>query len=379
MKQIDTPVDVAVVCGGGINAHSILLSLSRLSWQGRVVLLRHASQEQGFVECVSRSVEVWAPEILDNNSVPGMLEDHFGNAERIFVLFTDEKFHPAFAAWARTHPESRIRAYVGSVQLLSEILDRYLFCQFISDRALAQVPKTIQGTDDPFDAFGESFIVRPRYSWRGLAQRERVKLVKGRDEYAAALQSFASRGLKADDLSFQELLSIRNEDNVSICGWYGPDKQHLYCTRKVLQWPPSTGGGDLVERIDPPVGLMQQATTILKAFEYEGPFELEFVFDANTHTYKVIELNPRFWLQHGLIEAITGCALVSGCLGCEPLPVSEREQGLRYWVNPLYSCSRALKLDLRSMRCWLSPASWAPFGLRDAVRYGVHYCWQKLR
>jgi hypothetical protein len=80
-----------------------------------------------------------------------------------------------------------------------------------------------------------------------------------------------------------------------------------------------------------------------------------------------------------LIEAITGCALVSGCLDLKPLPASEREPAFLYWVNPLYSCWRALKLDFKSLKCWLSSEGWAPFGMREALRYGARYMKAKAR
>ncbi len=370
---------LAIVCGNGINAHTIIYNLQTLNFAGRIVMLWHTSEGPGIVGCLNKKTEQQELTIDDPDQLPGWLVHSYGNSSPIYVLFTDERFHPAFAKWLAGHPASPIRCHLGSIVYMDAILDRYEFCSFISSRNLASVPRTIRGDEDPVSAFGNAFIVRPRMSWFGVAQRERVRLVHDKDSFDAAISYYHSKGLNRDQLSFQELLSIRNEANVSICGWYGPDKQHLYCTRKVLQWPPSTGGGDLVERLDPPDGLMEQAKAILDALAYDGPFELEFVFDEKAEAYKVIELNPRFWLQHGLIEALSGCALVSACVGQNPLAVAEKEQALRYWVNPLYSCSRGLKLDFLSLRCWLSAESWAPFGLRDAVRYGWHYCLNRMR
>ena len=372
-------MDTAIVCGNGINAHTLVRTLRRLDWRGRTVLLWHEAEGRGIAGCLNPQVEHWAVSVRTLDELPEIIEERYGRQGRIVVFFTDERYHPAFAEWRKRHPDSVLHCHLGSIPHMQAMLDRYEFCRFIETRKLAAVPRTIRGDEDPFAAFGESFIVRPRLSWFGVSQRERVKLVHGRESFTAALEDFASRGLAPADLSFQERLSIRSQDNVSICGWHGPDVRHLYCSRKVLQYPPKTGGGDVVELLPPPPGVMAQAQAILAAMEYDGPFELEFVFDETAAEFKVTELNPRFWLQHGLIEAVSGSALVGTYLGRGPLAVSEAELGLRYWVNPLYTAFRALKLDLRSLRYFASPKSWKPLSAAEALRYAADYAARKAR
>lgn len=371
-------MDTAIVCGNGINAHTLVRTLARLGWTGRVVLLWHETEGRGFAGCLNRHVEQWAISIRTLDELPELVEKRYGREGRVFVFFTDERYHPVFAEWLARHPDSAIRCHLGSARHMPAMLDRYEFCRFIETRRLASVPRTIRGEEDPFAAFGDSFIVRPRLSWFGVSQRERVKLVAGRDQFGAALADYAARGLSPADLSFQERLSIRNRDNVSICGWYGPAARHLHCSRKVLQYPPKTGGGDVVELVPPPPGVQEQAQAILAAMEYDGPFELEFVFDERAGEFKVTELNPRFWLQHGLIEAVSGCALVGSYLGRGPLPADAQKRGLRYWVNPMYTAFRLLKLDPRSLRYYASPKSWKPFSAAQALRYAADYARRRL-
>lgn len=370
--------DTAVVCGNHINAHTLVRNLERLGWAGRLVLLRHEQEAPGLAVCLNPQVEPWAVAIRTPEELPALIADRYGRAGAVWIFFTDERYHPAFAAWQAQHPDSALRFHLGSTAHMLAVLDRYEFCRFIETRRLASVPRTLRGDEDPFAAFGESFIVRPRLSWFGVAQRERVKLVTGRSEHASALQAYAARGLQAADLSYQELLSIRNQDNVSICGWYGPAAQRLFCSRKVLQYPPKTGGGDVVELLAPPPGVLEQAQGILAALAYEGPFEMEFVFDEKAGEFKVTELNPRFWLQHGLIEAVSGRALVSAYLGRPEQAASAAERQLRYWVNPLYTFFRLRRADFRSFRRWVSPRAWKPFTVFDTLRYGLRYARRKL-
>jgi hypothetical protein len=362
--------DIAVVCGNHINAHTLVRNLRRLGWPGRLVLLRHESEAAGLAVCLNPGTESWAVPIRDAADLPGLIHDRYCRAGgNVTVFFTDERYHPAFAEWRRQHPDSPLRFHLGSTAHMQAVLDRHEFCRFIEDRRLASVPRTVVGEADPFTAFGESFLVRPRLSWSAIDQRERVKLVRGRTEHADAQKAFAARGLQAADLCYQEMLSVRNQDNISICGWHGPSVRHLYCTRKVLQYPPKTGGGDVVELRPPPPGVLESAGSILAALAYEGPFEMEFIFDENAREFKVTELNARFWLQQGLIEAVSGCALVSAYLGRAPQPPARAEQNLRYWVNPLYACFRAFKLDFRGLFYWGHRRAWAPITPGEAMRY----------
>ncbi len=371
--------DTAVVCGIHINAHTIIRNLKRINWPGRIVLLRHSSEPRGMAACLSPKIEECVADIDEEKELPSLLEKKYGEYGKVFILFTDERYHAAFAEWKQKHPDSSLRFQIGSVEHVQTILDRYLFSQFIEDNQLGQVPRTIPGDADPFKTFGSSFIIRPRLSWSGINARERVRLINNHIEYEKAIADFESRGLLRSDLSYQERLSIRNQDNVSICGWYGSTTRHFFCSRKVMQYPPNTGGGDVVELLDAPAKVMEQAANILSALNYEGPFELEFVFDLADKNFKVIELNPRFWMQQGLIEAVSGRALVSNCLELQPQTISERDKRLRYWVNPLYVPFRAAKGDFRSLRYLLSSQSCKPLTTTEALRYAMFFIRKNLR
>ena len=63
---------------------------------------------------------------------------------------------------------------------------------------------------------------------------------------------------------------------------------------------------------------------------------------------KIIELNPRLWMQHALVGRVTGNALVRRYLGLEDEP-DAADSSCRYWLNSIYTLSRLLRLDLRSM------------------------------
>jgi len=363
----------AVIVGGHVNAQTIIRSLKALSFGGKIVLLQESREPRCLASYCNPEVEVWrVPLSVPGDLLPALMERFERAQEKTAVFFTDERFHLALSE-SQLEDNPWLKVHFGVSAHVRTILDRQRFCQFLADGRLADVPKTIDGVQDPFKVFGKQFILRPRYSWHDLSQHESVRLVSSQKEYDHWMADFQSRGLGRGDVCYQELLSIRDEDNVSICGWHDKDKQYIICTHKVLQHPPKTGNGDVVERIEPPEGVREAALRVLKALDYDGPFELEFVFDVKSNKYQVIELNPRFWMQHGLVEAATGCALVASYLGIKPTKSSARKIETRYWVNPLYAIFRLMRGDFRAVRYAGREDAYMPFSFSQAIGFApVH-------
>jgi hypothetical protein len=136
----------------------------------------------------------------------------------------------------------------------------------------------------------------------------------------------------------------------------------------VLQHPPAKGDGDVVGLKEPPDGLLETTSNILSALDYSGPFELEFVFDARNKQYKVIELNPRFWLQHGLVESVSGCAPVARYIGCEPLEVAQGKYPFDYWIHTPYGLLRLARGDLRALTYLANRRCLRPVGVFKTLR-----------
>lgn len=371
-------IDNAVIVGGHVNAHTIIKSLKTIHFEGKIILLRGTHELCGLASFCNPDVEVWRVPLKTPGDLIVALAERFGkNGKKTAVFFTDERFHVVLSE-CRLEEMPWLVVHIGAFQYIRIILDRQLFCQFLLDGKLANVPKTIDGGQDPFKVFGEQFILRPRYSWHDLSRHEAVRLISSRKEYDYWMKDFKSRGLNSDHVCYQELLSIRDEDNVSVCGWYDKNNQYLICTHKVLQHPPKTGNGDVVERIDPPEGVMEAALRVLQALEYEGPFELEFVFDERSNRHQVIELNPRFWMQHGLVEAVTGYALTASYLNRSPLMPSVEGLEIRYWVNPLYALFRMIKGDIRIFK-YTRGCAVKPFLYKQAAMYSIIHIFNKLR
>jgi predicted ATP-grasp superfamily ATP-dependent carboligase len=72
--------------------------------------------------------------------------------------------------------------------------------------------------------------------------------------------------------------------------------------RKLREHPVKYGTATFAESILVPA-ILEEATPLVKALDYTGTCEIEFLLDKRDGKYKLIEINPRTWLWVGLAKA----------------------------------------------------------------------------
>lgn len=341
----------AVITGWYVNAYSIVHSLRAIGWQGRTVCLRQARTGAVLADQFGRDVEVWTVDLDKPSDLPDLIMERIPADAEAHVFCTDERFLGAFrqAAQSPQPGKPRILGTLPAATRLDTILDRFAFYEFIRTRNLAPVPQTLPAEPAAAQSLGTDMAVRVKRSWDGLRKLPRVHLVRSEAERQQVEAALQEAGMEPHEWCYQERLSTCPEHNVSVCGWHDAQEQRYWVTRKVVQHPPEIGNGDVCELLTADFPQLQEWTrTILEGLEFQGAFEMEFVLDRNTGGYKVIELNPRFWMQHGLIEEASNHLLVRRHLG---MPAADPPASLpRYWINPVYGLKRLLRADFRSLR-----------------------------
>jgi len=324
-------------------------------------------------------VQIWR--VPDNTGLVDFLAERIPLEDRKWLFFTEERSLEEVWAAHRNPWLETAKWYPGEQCRLQEILDRFRFYQLIAAKSLGNVPRTISGESDPFAEFGDEFIMRYRLTWFRGMKTPRVRLVKGRAEWQAAVRSGQAQGYGPADWCYQEVLSLAPEDNVSVCGWHDVKSPRYAATHKLLQFPERQGNGDVCGLIELPAALADITRRLLNELLYTGPFELEFVRDARTGRYCVIELNPRFWMQHPLAGGNLGQALVRRYLA---LPEEAAANGPlpRYWVNTIVALNRLLHADFRGWRYLRDPQAIrmppVPVTLRWLPRFSVNLVLRRI-
>ena len=246
--------DTAIIIGNHINALTIVNSLNAIGFVGGIFVVKNFGAPKLVAECCSNNVKAWDPRLSNAKDFIHLLRSEFAEDERKIVFLTNEAFHFALRDAIVAQSVPNLVCHIGDAASLESILDRFLFYRLVEKIDSSLCPKTISGDQDPTPVFGEHFVLRPRISCSSLDRHEKVKIIRNQEEWRAAVETLRGHGLSEDDWCYQELMSIDPKENVSICGWYDDDAKTplLHCTRKVLQHPPGSGNGDVVERMESP-------------------------------------------------------------------------------------------------------------------------------
>lgn len=102
----------------------------------------------------------------------------------------------------------------------------------------------------------------------------------------------------------QGLIAGPNTNHVKVCAYFDASGRELACIgmRKIRQYPVDFGVGTMMESIED-VELAALGLRFFRAMQWCGPGSIEFKWDAHDGCWKLIELNPRLWQQHGLAAA----------------------------------------------------------------------------
>ena len=144
--------------------------------------------------------------------------------------------------------------------------------------------------------------VKARHSWQDGYKLPRGYICKTPREYQNVIRKIAL-DYHLDWFFLQKLLPGPISNNISTCGFFDslkPERNMIIVTKKIWSQQGKIGTGCIVQTIRDPRKLIERTANILSEFDFSGPFELEFFYDKKDDLYYVLELNPRFWMQHGL-------------------------------------------------------------------------------
>lgn len=327
---------VAVVCSSRFNAVGIVLSLREIGWQGRIVCLR--------INDGRRSIAERWPDLCECASItvdePGQLWREIAAIaapEDVAALFfCDERFHSACTNGSPASIFPEAKCWMGPRSELETVLDRWKFYEYIQNRGLAKTPATLKNPCDPWEHFPDGFRARVWRSWRGMEKLPRGRTIRTKQQFEEWKKLCESQGVDDSQWGCQELLSTDPRHTVSVCGWHDPSS-HYY---KVTRWLRQRGeNGWLIETVGNYEELRETTHRILSSLQYKGPFEMEFMKERGSDIYKVIEMNPRFWMQHRIV----GNELVRRYINTRT-PSHIPQPQPRYWLNTDEALKRLVTL-----------------------------------
>lgn len=223
-------------------------------------------------------------------------------------------------------------------------------------------------------------LLKARHSWLESRKLPQGYVCRSPLEFGRALSRVDAEGIPRECFFLQQWIPWSGH-NLSTCGFYDvtdPERNAIKVTRRVLASAGEVGTAAIVETIDDPSDLIARTENILERMDFVGPFELEFLFDEAQQRHYVLELNPRFWMQHGLFVDAFDNRIVKNYLDHLGLLESaesghnetndELKEAHAVWLSSIDAVRLLLRGNLRAVGTFART-------IRQARRRGARVCW----
>jgi hypothetical protein len=229
--------------------------------------------------------------------------------------------------------------------------DKWAFAQWLSEdrtgpQGLAQWPLAAAARA-PLP-----LLLKARHSWVGARRLPRGWLCRDRAALDAALRALPAQGLAADWFFLQEWLGDAPMRLLSVGGFFDAadeSRNAALVTERVADYGhdgPSSSA--MLVTVGGQRHLVDAAARVLRRLAFRGPYEMEFVVVGER--VLVLELNPRWWMQHGLFLALDN-GLVKRYIGRGDAVAIDADADARLlWVDGVWLLRRLLRFDAGALR-----------------------------
>jgi hypothetical protein len=227
--------------------------------------------------------------------------------------------------------------------------DKWAFAAWLAEQRGLPAPLRQWRLDDPVAPF--PCLLKARHSWRGSRKLPRGRVCHSRRDLEQALGELMQAGFEPDWFFLQEWLGDEECSNFAVCGFHDhtePTRNLSIVLERLMGSRGELPNSTLAATVADAEGLTSVATRVLDALEFKGPYEIEFLV-AEGRAW-LLEINPRFWLQHSIFIPF-GNGLMKRYLGQET--AADRAAAVLpaiVWVDGLALAKSVLRFDFKLWR-----------------------------
>jgi hypothetical protein len=144
-------------------------------------------------------------------------------------------------------------------------------------------------------------LLKAKHSWAGTVKLPRGWVCRSAEELEYRLNEFNSNNFDKKNFFIQEWLGDSQCRVISVCGFHDVENSHRNLVAVVERIAAHSEGlscSAAIETVCDEWDLNKKASAILDALNFTGPYEMEFLVTGGNAL--VLELNPRFWMQHAI-------------------------------------------------------------------------------
>ncbi|MFA5337271.1 MAG: hypothetical protein WC330_02955 [Candidatus Omnitrophota bacterium] len=269
--------------------------------------------------------------------------DRFGKKEKKPILFPTADEFVQFISDYRDKLEKYFLFNISSKEIIDSIIDKKIQYELAKKVGVTisetYYPESIEDIYNLKDKITYPLIIKGRYSfkWREVAggTLKGLKVNNGNELVEKCREIFE----KKTPVIIQKIIIGPNANHFKFCAYINREGKILtkFTLRKIRQYPVDFGVGSCVESLEYEE-LSKIGENFFKGINYIGVGSAEFKLDLNDKTLKLIELNPRYWMQN---EQAAYCGVNFSLaqyldLSNQAAPAIEKfKTGVR-WINPLH-------------------------------------------
>lgn len=225
---------------------------------------------------------------------------------RVFPIPYKETNEADFLAF--TEEASLRRALEG--QVVGSFLPQHFPLVMLDDKWelvewLANYPELMQGVKQwhihELESVTFPCLLKAKHSWQGSVKLPRGWVCHSIEELKKSLLEVQQFENWKDVFFIQEWLGEKKCEVISVCGFHDhtkPQRNLSVIAKRIASHNEGLSCSAAVETVTDSWGLLEKNAAILDSLEFTGPYEMEFLLVGNE--FKVLELNPRFWMQHAI-------------------------------------------------------------------------------
>ena len=210
-----------------------------------------------------------------------------------WLLFTEESS-------LRLALENKIKGKFYPDNYPIDLLDNKLEFNYWIKNTFKDIYIPKQWRLDELDNVQFPCILKAKHSWNKSTKLPRGWVCKDKNILLNKIKYLELQSFNKDFFFIQQWLG-ENCIVISVCGFFDWTNQSRNLTAVVQRLSSQETGlscSSIVETITDKWKLKVSSFKILKALKFIGPYELEFIIMNDSS--KLIELNPRFWMQNAI-------------------------------------------------------------------------------
>lgn len=269
------------------------------------------------------------------------VRSNFSVDQRLPVFITQDDFLEVFSSHRKTMDEYFVFNMIDH-SLLESITDKYQQ-SLLAHKAGIAAPSTWQvnrpsDLEDIKDDLSYPLLIKGREvnSWRNAVGRNiKVYVANDFNELSTILFGIMDKGIS---VILQEIICGPDTNHYKYCSYISAGGKILaeFALRKIRQNPIRFGVGSAVVSVYNK-DLMEIGRKLLSEIGFIGTGSVEFKLDETDNTFKLIEINPRYWQQNSLA---TVCGINFPYVNYLDLlnrtqdPVTAYKTGIK-WINSI--------------------------------------------